>query len=119
MMSRCGIYDPVDGFVPDDDCRQEEYTVKPFVVKGRPKDLKSGGYEKMMLRAEQYGFRPGRKSRSAHIREKSDEELAGMIALLVDCVVCPCWDEYDLCNTEDGSCQKRWLDWLREEVEGV
>ena len=51
------------------------------------------------------------------IRAMTDEELAERLAILTDCVNCPCRDPHDQCDTADGSCKKQWLDWLKKEVE--
>lgn len=51
------------------------------------------------------------------IRSMTGEELAEFLAVKTDCVNCPCRDGYDECDTADGTCQKQWLDWLKEEVE--
>ena len=59
-----------------------------------------------------------RKTNADRIRSSSDEELAERLAILTDCVNCPCRDPHDQCDTVDGSCQKQWLDWLKDEVKG-
>lgn len=50
------------------------------------------------------------------IRSMTDEELADKFGSIIDCVYCPCHDTDDSCNTMDGSCQNRWLNWLKEEA---
>lgn len=57
-----------------------------------------------------------RKTNADRIRSSSDEELAERLAILTDCMDCPCRDPYDQCDTVDGSCKKQWLNWLKEEA---
>ena len=55
------------------------------------------------------------KSNADRIRSLSDQELGERLAILTDCVNCPCRDPHDQCDTVDGSCKKQWLNWLKGE----
>lgn len=71
-------------------------------------------------RQPQKGFQnwePDAMTNADRIRSLSDEELAEWLAILTDCVNCPCRDPHDQCDTVDGSCKKQWLNWLKKEVE--
>ncbi len=50
--------------------------MKPFIVNGKPEDLKNNGYKKLMERARQHGFNPERKTNGDKVRSMTDDELA-------------------------------------------
>lgn len=52
------------------------------------------------------------------IRSMTDEKLAESLGILTDCTQCMCKNTDDSCNIVDGTCQKQWLDWLKEEAKG-
>lgn len=67
---------------------------------------------------DSYSCEKKTQSNADRIRSISDEELAEWLAILTDCVNCPCRDPHDQCDTVDGSCKKQWLNWLKEEAKG-
>lgn len=96
-MSRTGVYDEEYGFIPDDDCTPcrgcEDYDA--------PDGCKShGGCARPQTNADR-------------IRAMTDEELARFITGEDFCEL--------LCNNSpsfcDGDCEKRMLDWLKQEVD--
>ena len=130
-MSRTGIYDPHDGFIPDDDCQQEE----PKMTNNES----NGSKERMDERLERMheiecrictfnidgvckldgGYIPkigcvGGKAKlmtnADRIRAMTDEELATFL----DCYcVSASWE----CpRHHEIKCHECWLNWLKEEV---
>ena len=58
------------------------------------------------------GYMPIRTN-GDRIRQMPDEELAEWLYHLFDCT--DCLEEHGYCRDNDGSCKRRWLDWLRKE----
>lgn len=51
------------------------------------------------------------------IRSMTDEELADAFAMISDCISCNCGNAEDDCSIVDGTCQRQWLEWLKQESE--
>lgn len=51
------------------------------------------------------------------IRRMTDEELADAFAMISDCISCNCRSAEDDCSIVDGTCQRQWLEWLKQGCE--
>ena len=49
------------------------------------------------------------------IRAMTDAELADAFAMISDCMSCNCRSAEDDCSIVDGTCQRQWLEWLKQE----
>lgn len=58
------------------------------------------------------------------IRSLSDDEMAEFLDDATNCVCFPCTrdinslEHFFNCKHESGSCEKEWLEWLKEEAKG-
>ena len=58
------------------------------------------------------------------IRAMKDEELSFFLDTATVCVCFPCTRDinnlkhFNSCKHENGTCEKEWLEWLKEEAEG-
>lgn len=88
--------------------------MKPIIVKGTKETLKTGGYERLIARAEGHGIKIPRKTNADRIRAMSNEELAEWYFKVF-------FRNVPYCNKpecfNDSPCEQCLLDWLKQEVE--
>ena len=75
--------------------------MKPIIVNDTLEMLKNGGYERLMVSAEEHGFKIPRKTNADRIRAMSNRELAEML------------------HNAGGNwySEEYWIEWLKQDAE--